>query len=101
VLSYGEFNSQVIIISSHYEEIRKELLSQLDTGLTYLNAQTGYLGKETKVIMSVIPYSKIKSVKKAVNAIDPQAFVIIEDVRSVLGKGYTLSKNDQTPVTKS
>ena len=93
VLSYGEFNSQIIIISSHYQEIREELLKHQDTGMTYLDAQTGYLGKQTKVIITVTPYSKIKSIKKAVNTIDPQAFVIIEDVRSVLGKGYTLSKN--------
>ena len=60
--------------------------------MTFLKAETGYLEKDTKVIMAITPYQKINSIKQAIQAIDPTAFVIIEDVRSVLGKGYTIAK---------
>lgn len=92
VLSYGTSQSSLIIISPHYEEIRQELLHHQDIGMTFLKAETGYLEKDTKVIMAITPYQKINSIKQAIQAIDPTAFVIIEDVRSVLGKGYTIAK---------
>lgn len=93
VLSYGAAQSSLIIISPHYQEISEELLHHQDIGLTFLNAETGYYKESTKVIMAVTPYNKINSIKQAIHTIDPTAFVIIEDVRSVLGKGYTLAKN--------
>lgn len=92
VLSAGAAKSQMVIISRDYELIRKELLTHQDVGLTLINAESGYLSSSIKVILAVMPYEKIAATKKAVNIIDPTAFVIISDVHSVLGKGYTLNR---------
>ena len=44
------------------------------------------------IIVTITSYDKITQIKKAVYNIDPFAFVVIEDVHSVLGKGYTISR---------
>lgn len=92
VLSAGAAKSQMLIISEKYNEIRNELLTHEDTGLTMLKAESGYRGENLQVVLAVMPYDKISAAKKAVNNIDPTAFVIISDVHSVLGKGYTLNR---------
>ncbi len=90
VLTYGRNVAKIMIFSRKYEEIRPVILKDLDNGMTYLNGVTGYEQKETKVIVTVVPYNKINPVKKAVLNIDPEAFVVVENVRSVLGRGYTM-----------
>ena len=90
VLTYGRNVAKIMIFSRKYEEIRPVILNDLDNGMTYLNGVTGYEQKETKVIVTVVPYNKINPVKKAVLGIDPEAFVVVENVRSVLGRGYTM-----------
>ena len=44
------------------------------------------------MIVTVMPHSKIESVKKAVYGIDPTAFLLLNSTRYVGGKGYTLSR---------
>ena len=61
-------------------------------GLTFLNGETGYLRRPIKVIVTVMPHRKIENVKKAVYRIDPTAFVLMDSIRYVGGKGYTLSR---------
>ncbi len=90
VLAYGRNEAKIMIFSRKYEDIRPVILHDLDEGMTYLNGVTGYEQKETKVIVTVVPYNKINPVKKAVLNIDPEAFVVVENVRSVLGRGYTM-----------
>lgn len=92
VLAAGAAKSQMMIISEKYKEIRSELLTHEDLGLTLLKAESGYRSESLQVVLAVMPYDKISAAKKAVNKIDPTAFVIISDVHSVLGKGYTLNR---------
>lgn len=92
VLTYGQAQSKLLIFSHQYERIREELLFSQDIGLTYLKGETGYLRKEMMVIAAIAPYSKINAIKQSIYKIDPDAFVVIEDVHSVLGKGYTISR---------
>lgn len=92
VLTYGHAQSKLLIFSHQYERIREELLFSQDIGLTYLKSETGYLRKEMMVIAAIAPYSKINAIKQSIYKIDPDAFVVIEDVHSVLGKGYTISR---------
>lgn len=92
VLTYGQAQSKLLIFSHQYERIREELLFSQDIGLTYLKGETGYLRKEMMVIAAIAPYSKINAIKQSIYKIDSDAFVVIEDVHSVLGKGYTISR---------
>lgn len=92
VLTNGKEEGQMLIFSQRYEEIRRALLDDQDVGLTFLNGETGYQRRPIKVIVTVMPHSKIENVKKAVYGIDPTAFLLLNSTRYVGGKGYTLSR---------
>ena len=92
VLTNGKEEGQMLIFSQKFEEIRGVLLEDQDVGLTFLNGETGYLRRPIKVIVTVMPHRKIENVKKAVYRIDPTAFVLMDSIRYVGGKGYTLSR---------
>lgn len=92
VLMHGKSQVELFIFSKHYEKIRTELLKTFDAGMTFLNAESGYTREKTKVILTVIPYTKVHEVKKMIYSIDATAFVVIDDIHSVSGKGYTLKR---------
>lgn len=92
VLTNGKEEGQMLIFSQKYEEIRRALLDDQDVGLTFLNGETGYMRRPIKVIVTVMPHSKIENVKKAVYGIDPAAFLLLNSTRYVGGKGYTISR---------
>ena len=92
VLTNGKEEGQMLIFSQRYEEIRRALLDDQDVGLTFLNGETGYMRRPIKVIVTVMPHSKIENVKKAVYGIDPTAFLLLNSTRYVGGKGYTISR---------
>jgi len=78
----------VFVISSQYEEIGKSIMKNLDKSVTYLNAEGGYSGAKSKMIYCVITKLEIQKMKETVNAIDPFAFIAIENVYDVEGKRY-------------
>lgn len=93
VVTLGAGESQVLIFSEHHDEIRTALLHTLDVGMTSLEAESGFEQKRMKVIVSVIPYRKFAEMKQIITEIDPTAFVVVDQIHSVLGKGYTLDKH--------
>ncbi len=92
VLTYGKAECRLIIISKQTEAMRWALLGKEDVGLTYLKGETGFQQEETSVALVIAPYEKIESIKKTVYSFDPMAFIIIDQVRSVLGQGYTMER---------
>ncbi|MCF0240429.1 MAG: YitT family protein [Streptococcus gallolyticus] len=93
VMTAGSGEIQLMIYSQHNEKIRQCLLSTIDVGMTYLHGQTGFEQKEIEVIVSIIPYQKLYFAQEIVKQIDPTAFVVVDKVTSVIGRGYTLDKN--------
>ena len=98
VVTLGTGESQIMVFSEHHDEIRTALLHDLDVGMTFLNAETGFGHTPTKVIVSIVPYQKVLPVKRMITSIDPTAFVVVAEIRSVLGKGYTLDKHFNPPM---
>lgn len=92
VLSFGKAHSKIMIFSHQSDKIKKMLLTEYDAGLTLLKGESGYYEEDMNIIVTITSYDKITQIKKAVYNIDPFAFVVIEDVHSVLGKGYTISR---------
>ncbi len=81
----------VFIMSPKYEEIGKEIMKNLDKSVTYLSAEGGYSGAKQKMVYCVITKIEIPKIKETVSAIDPSAFIAIENVHEVDGKRYKKS----------
>ena len=93
VVVTGESKIEIIIVSPEYQRIRREILSKVDCGVTMLNVETGYEGKEQQAILSVVYASKYPEVRDAALKIDKNAFIVAADVKNVNGRGYTLDRN--------
>lgn len=75
------------IISPQYEEITHRLL-ELDLGVTLMNGKGAYYRKPTEVIVCAFSRNYIIPVKKLVQNIDPDAFIIVCDTHEILGEGF-------------
>ena len=92
VLLMGKTQMQVKIISDHYEEINKVIQEKLDRGSTFFKTESGYLRKDYFAIMTVVSSRELPKLNELVLEIDKQAFIVINQVNEVMGRGFTLHK---------
>lgn len=88
VLEGFKFAKLAYIISDHYKEIAEEILNGLDRGVTGLPATGMYLQQERKMLFCVVSKKEIVKMIEIVSQKDPKAFVIVSDVREVMGEGF-------------
>lgn len=88
----GERKVQMIIISPQYEKIRSVILEDLDSGMTFLNIETGYRREGQKAALSVVYAKQYPILRDRVLAIDEDAFIVSAPVMNVNGRGYTLAR---------
>lgn len=92
VLMFGESKTQVKIISEKYDEINKLILEELDRGSTLIHGETGYYHNEQMVILSVISNRELSKLNQLVLSTDPDAFMIVNRISEVSGRGFSLDK---------
>lgn len=92
VLVIGKSQLQVKIISKHYQEINEMIIRKLDRGTTLIHAETGYLHDVYPVVLSVVNARELVQLNEAVYQIDPEAFLVINQVNEVRGRGFTQAK---------
>ena len=88
ILEGFKYSKAAYIITDKYEEVAKVLMEELDRGATGLKATGMYTGKDRCVLYCVVSKKQIVTLKEIVVNIDPKAFVIVSDVREVLGEGF-------------
>ena len=92
VLVIGTTRSEIKIVSLKSDEIRREILSEIDRGVTIMYGKGGYIGKETEIILSVVSNREINRIEKIVRKIDPESFMIVTNVVEVMGRGFSKEK---------
>lgn len=95
VLLMGTTKTEVKIISPKFEKIAEEILSEMDRGVTLLNARGGYLKNEHSVVLSVVSNRELPKIEKLVRTLDPDAFMIVSRVSEVWGRGFSTKKKYQ------
>lgn len=95
LLVIGTTQTQVKIISKKFPEINDAIIQKLDRGSTLIHTQTGYLKEEQDMILTVISNRELNQLNQIVTTIDPNAFMIINRINEVKGKGFTLPKKSQ------
>ena len=77
------------IISDKNEEIAKVIIEKLNRGVTALEAKGVYSGREKEVLLCVLRWhTEGTKLKRIVKSIDEKAFVIVADVKEVMGEGF-------------
>lgn len=88
----GVSKTELKIISKKNDEIRQAILSDIDRGVTMLAARGGYSGKDTDVVLTVVSNREMARIERLVHGIDPMAFIIINRVNEVIGRGFSVEK---------
>lgn len=83
------FAKSLMIISKESEKIAKALMENIDRGVTGLYGKGMYTDNQYMILLCVVKKEEIHRVKNEVKKIDPNAFVLLTDVREVLGEGFS------------
>lgn len=83
-----DYSKVALIISKEYEAIAGEIGDKLDRGATFLHGEGSYSGENTKVVLTAVKKQQVAELKELVMALDPNAFVIVQEAHQVLGDGF-------------
>lgn len=89
VLEGVNFAKALIIISDKSEIIADKILKELDRGVTGLDGVGMYTKNRKNILLCVVKRQEVTKLKSLIKEIDADAFVILADVREVLGEGFS------------
>ncbi|NJP36691.1 YitT family protein [Bacillus luteus] len=75
----------LMVVTSHGEELRRALLENLVRGITVIDGQGAYSREEKKVLYTVITRYELEIIRNVLKEIDPDAFVSISQSMQVMG----------------
>jgi len=88
ILEGLKFAKMAYIISDEYDKIAKEIMTTLDRGVTGLSSTGMYSNIDRKMLFCVVSKKEIVKITEIAKKIDPKSFVIVNDVREVMGEGF-------------
>lgn len=87
---FGGFRSySVSIITSKPDVIKTFILENVNRGLTIVEAEGGYTGKDLKMIICVMTSSEVSYIRGNIKSLDDNAFMYITQTSEVSGMGFT------------
>lgn len=92
VLFMGQSKTQVKIVSEKYEEINQMIIKNVDRTSTLLQCETGYLHTKLPMVLTIVSNRELPRLNREVQKIDPEAFLIVSQVKEVRGRGFTMNK---------
>lgn len=91
-LVFGKSKIQLKIISEKFQEINDAILYKLDRGTTLFEIEGGHSRKEMYAVLTVVNQRELFRVNEIAKEIDPDAFIIVGQVKEVRGRGFTAGK---------
>lgn len=92
VLVIGKSQIQVKIVSSKFEQINNMIINKLDRGSTLIHGETGFMHNKYPIVLTVVNNRELTLLNNYVYQIDSDAFMIINKVNEVRGKGFSSEK---------
>ena len=86
---YGISQTKLVyIISDKSSAIASKITGDLDLGVTFIDGEGGYSGKEKRILLCAVRNQVFPKLKKAVKDEDDRAFIIVSNASSVYGEGH-------------
>ncbi len=76
----------IFIISPHWKEISQGILREIRRGVTIIQGQGGYSGREEQILYTIITFRELARLKRMIRRVDPGAFVVVTDTLEVMGR---------------
>jgi uncharacterized membrane-anchored protein YitT (DUF2179 family) len=83
-----DYARSAIIISTKSDEIGRVIIKDLSRGATALNGRGLYTQQPRDVLYTVLNRKEVGTLVDNVKRIDPDAFIIVNNVHEVLGEGF-------------
>lgn len=94
VLEGFDAKKAVNIISPEAQLISEKVTKQMSSSATIFNGYGGYSKKEREVIYVVVRSYRLFYLKKLVHEIDPNAFIVVHNVKDVSGGTFFATQHD-------
>lgn len=88
ILAHGRAAKCAMIISDCSDKIVRDILDNLERGVTSVSGTGMYSGNEKKILICICSNKDIVEIKDIVQHYDPHAFFIINDVTEAMGEGF-------------
>lgn len=88
ILEGTKFAKAAFIISCEYERIAEAIMRTMDRGVTGVGIIGMYTKKDSQMLICAVHKKQIVILKEIIREIDPKAFVMVADVREVVGEGF-------------
>ncbi len=88
VITFGNAAKAVFILSPHAETISEQIHSRFSRGTTGIHSRGMYTGKDSLMLLSVVSPKELPGLISLIREIDSAAFIIVSDIREVLGEGF-------------
>lgn len=82
------FTKLIYIVSDKYLDISKEIMEEIERGITGLYAKGMYTDEEKMMLFCVASRNQAMRIKQISKKIDPHSFVIISNAREAYGLGF-------------
>lgn len=86
------FSKMMIIVSEKYQEISDVISNEAKRGITALYGKGMYTRSEKTILLCVTSRGEVAKIRKLIEKIDPEVFLIITNAREVFGKGFKQDK---------
>lgn len=83
-----DYARAVYIITDKYKEMSHGIMHDLSRGATAIKTRGLYRNVDREVILTIVTLKELSALLDMIKEIDPDAFVIINNVHEVLGKGF-------------
>ena len=79
------YAKEIYIFTDKPEALASEILRQLERGVTKLNGEGMYTGKPVDILWCVVYNRQVPQLRRIVDRHDPNAFIIVNEVRETKG----------------
>ncbi len=88
ILVLGDSAKSAYIFSAKNQEIADAIMKKFNRGVTGLYSKGMYSGNDNTMLLCVVSPKELPFLAHLVRGIDKNAFIIISDVKEVLGEGF-------------
>ena len=85
VMLESSITKTFFIITNKEKEISQYIVENLGYGVTVMNAEGGYSGKNKKILMCAIPTRHYYELKESIQELDEEVFFLITDTYEIYG----------------
>lgn len=78
----------ILLISEKYEEIASAIMSEMGTGVTFLEAEGAYTHNKKKIIYCIVSAGQVAKLTELIYKKDESAFISVNNVEEVRGAGF-------------